>query len=68
MLRKIVAFTVLATLGISAPLILTGCQTAGSEPYGVKGGTPTEAERNHYTDDKGRFHYDAWAVNAKPFR
>lgn len=57
MLRKFLVLSILVMA--PATLLLAGCQTSGTEPYGMKG-APTADQRQRYTNDKNRFDENAW--------
>ena len=61
MLRKLFTAAIIVT-GTSAALLSTGCATNGDKPYGLTGDADRPAlqkelaERQRWTDDKGRYH------------
>ena len=61
MLKRSFTVAVLA-VGTSAGLLATGCAGGGDKPYGLTGDTDRKAlqselaERQRWTEDKGRYH------------
>ena len=75
MLMKLFTAAVIAT-GTSAALLSTGCARNGDKPYGLTGDAVRPAlqkelaERQRWTDDKGRYHPEwrdsTWAPAGYP--